>query len=1016
MFKFIKLLVFALLCAEASANAQTSIFAYVPGTIQTYIVPPGVTGINITSKGAQGGGATIRGQVGGRGAIMSGDFAVTPGQVLKVLVGGTGATAMYVGGGGGGSFVWDNVSSTLWQAAGGGGGAGYDESGVPVGINGLDATTAPDGINGNTLTSGRGTAGNGGVVPTGYAGWAGGGCGWLSNGNDGRIFGCTFNSTGGIRPLAGGAGGSGGGDAGRNAPGGFGGGGGGNARCGAVGGGGGGGYSGGGCGGEFVLGLTYQAAGGGGSFNSGSSPVNSVGNTGNGNVTILPSCTTPTGGVIVGRDTLCQGASFTYTNPTGSTGGVWSSTAPAIGSVVPTTGVVTGVSAGTFVISYSIVTACGSAYASKTVEIIPSPGPITGPFGVCRGQTLTLTGAVGGGVWTSVSTGIATIDPSSGVVSSVAVGTTVISYTLATCTATATVTVNTTPAAIPGPSTIQGCKLESLTLTNPTPGGTWSSSITLVATVGSLSGVVTGINSGNTNISYTLPNGCGVSKFVHINEPPSRITGPTDVCEGNTILLLNGIPGGSWRSSVTTVATVPAGVGLVTGVAAGGSLISYTIVGCLPATYNVTVNPPPTPITGMTSICIGVATSLANATPGGTWTSSDTTVATISPTGVLTTISYVVGSTTIITYTLPTGCFTSVPVTVNASPAPITGPDSVCQGSRIDLEDLTPGGLWSSSDLATAQVVDTSGLTLGVMAGAVTISYTLSTGCFQSMALYVQPPTPAILNVTATPGDSVCAGTPIRFDATAINAGTPTFDWKLFFPGRSLRVGPAFDTTAIHGDVIICMMVAHGVCAVHDTVYDTVRMNVYPNVRPNVTIRHAQADNSVDYLGQVFTFFSDVTYGGTATSYQWYVNDVAVPGATGLTFAPAIYQNSKVYCVITGNPPCMTPPAKDTSNKITILADFLGVTPVATTAAIRLFPNPNNGSFTLSGKIAGGADAPVSYEVTNMVGQVILRGNAQVHSGQLHAEIAMDNMANGTYLLHATSDTINDVFHFVISR
>jgi hypothetical protein len=313
-------------------------------------------------------------------------------------------------------------------------------------------------------------------------------------------------------------------------------------------------------------------------------------------------------------------------------------------------------------------------------------------------------------------------------------------------------------------------------------------------------------------------------------------------------------------------------------------------------------------------------------------------------------------------------------------------------------------------------VEDTSGEALGVMAGAVTISYTLSTGCYQSMALIVKPPVPAILNVTATPGDSVCAGTPIMFNATHSNAGIPTFDWKLFFPGTSLRVGPAFDTVAIHGDVIICMMVAHGVCALHDTVYDTIRMNVYPNVRPNVAIRHAQADNSVDYLGQVFTFFSDVTYGGTTTTYQWYVNDVAVPGATGLTFAPAIYQNSKVYCVITGNPPCTTLPARDTSNKITILADFLGVKPMATTAAIRLFPNPNNGSFTLSGKIAGGADALVSYEVTNMVGQIVQRGNAPVRNGELHADIAMDNMANGTYLLHATSDAINEVFHFVISK
>ena len=266
------------------ANTATQ-FPYT-GSIQTWTVPAGVTKITITAKGAQGGGESYWGGIGGgNGAIISGDVTVVPGHVLSILTGGQGATANEVGGGGGGSFVWDNTTSTLLMAAGGGGGAGSDFD-LETAYPGNDASAGTDGVNGYTMTSGAGTAGSGGVQPAGYETWASGGAGWLTNGNDGTPEGCEFSSTGGITPLGGGNGGTGGGTSGYNADGGFGGGGGGNARCGAIGGGGGGGYSGGGAGGEVFLGDFFPAGGGGGSFNGGVNQSNSVGNTGDGAVTI----------------------------------------------------------------------------------------------------------------------------------------------------------------------------------------------------------------------------------------------------------------------------------------------------------------------------------------------------------------------------------------------------------------------------------------------------------------------------------------------------------------------------------------------------------------------------------------------------------------------------------------------------------------------------------------------------------------------------------------------------------
>src|ERR1043166_6228590 len=67
-------------------GTTTQTFNY-SGAIVNWTVPAGVTSIHIIAKGAQGGYNTSSGVMSGLGASMSGDFTVTPGQVLKILVG-----------------------------------------------------------------------------------------------------------------------------------------------------------------------------------------------------------------------------------------------------------------------------------------------------------------------------------------------------------------------------------------------------------------------------------------------------------------------------------------------------------------------------------------------------------------------------------------------------------------------------------------------------------------------------------------------------------------------------------------------------------------------------------------------------------------------------------------------------------------------------------------------------------------------------------------------------------------
>jgi hypothetical protein len=277
--------------------------------IQEWIVP--LTGTySITASGAQGGTANGPTTAGGLGAEMVGEFNLTAGQTILIVVGQEGGSINYGGGGGGGSFAVGPGSTPLIIAGGGGGGNGNNPSfparGAFMGEPGL-TTTAAGSSNITAGTSGAPAPGiGGGAVATGGTDGYGGGGGYSGNGGGG------FYDNGGIgeegEPGFGFLNGAVGGQGWLNPnfsevnAGGFGCGGGGGDVTGY--GGGGGGYSGGG-GGNWDN-TTHGCGGGGGSFNSGANMNNTAGaNTGNGSVIITLTCDALT--TTVSATTVCLG-------------------------------------------------------------------------------------------------------------------------------------------------------------------------------------------------------------------------------------------------------------------------------------------------------------------------------------------------------------------------------------------------------------------------------------------------------------------------------------------------------------------------------------------------------------------------------------------------------------------------------------------------------------------------------------------------------------------------------------
>ena len=140
-----------------------------------------------------------------------------------------------------------------------------------------------------------------------------------------------------------------------------------------------------------------------------------------------------------------------------------------------------------------------------------------------------------------------------------------------------------------------------------TGGGSWSSTFPLIASVNPVSGLVTALAAGTTDITYTVNSGCGspVSAFQSLTVSPNAntgtVSGTSPICISNTTAYTsNGDPGGVWSSTNTAVATVNAG-GVVTAVAAGTADIRYTIsTGCAAFSFKTITVTPFTALAGTT--------------------------------------------------------------------------------------------------------------------------------------------------------------------------------------------------------------------------------------------------------------------------------------------------------------------------------------------------------------------------------------------------------------------------------
>lgn len=614
----------------------------------------------------------------------------------------------------------------------------------------------------------------------------------------------------------------------------------------------------------------------------------------------LPSAITGGLGVCVG---------FTTTLSSASPGGTWSSSNS--NATAAAGGIIGGASVGTANITYTLPTGCTT---SATVTVNSLPAPIAGPDHVCLAAMQTLTSSTPGGTWSSSNSSRVNVNTATGDITGMSLGTATISYHLGTgCNVTTVISVSPNPPAISGGGTAF-CSGSSVTLSNSLAGGTWSTSNSLIATVDPVSGVVTGVNGGPVYIYYTISTGCSSIKFLSVNPTPATIAGLGELCTGNTHVYYSATTGGGWTSSNTAVASAAFSSGVVTGVSAGTTTLSYIMpTGCATA-KTVTINASPATITGSPAICQGSAFTFTNAVSGGTWASDNMVSLPLSATG--TGIAGTAGTATISYTLMPSGCFTYKTVTVNSVPSvfAVTGGGNFCMGgagvpvgisgSEFGIAyTLYAGATPTTTVMGTSAAISYGSLT---MPGVYTVLATNPvTGCTSDMtgsagvtALPVVVPT---VSVDGAPPAPVCGGAVISYTATPTFGGTsPAYTW--WVNGSLAGAGNTYAYAPANGDIVIVRMASNAECRFFDTVSGADTAHVIPTVVPSVFALVLPNDTVCPHT--TVTYMAGGSGGGTAPTYSWLVNGAAAGSGTTLSMIPA--DNDVVECVMISNAACRT--------------------------------------------------------------------------------------------------------------
>ena len=581
-----------------------------------------------------------------------------------------------------------------------------------------------------------------------------------------------------------------------------------------------------------------------------------------------------------------------------------------------------------------------------------------------------------GGTWSSSNPSIATV--SGGYVTGLSAGTVTISYVTSGGTATGVYTIAAAPGSIYGGPT-QFCVGSGGTLTDATPGGTWSSGDASIATVDISTGTVTGTGGGYVYIYYTLPTGCSSVMMDTVNATTAPIlTGPTTVCVGSTITLTDSAGGllggtGTWTASNGN-ATVGSS-GDVTGVSTGTVTISLEATGtCGPAygTLVVTVGGVPMgTVYGAGSVTIGSTGNyyITSGPSGGTWSINPTTVATVDPTtGVVTGIA--LGS-------------ASVTYTASSCGTPVSASTSL---TVVSLDGISGNVLFSSAYYGPLKIW--------------LITYnpsTLDLEAYDSISVYASG-TSQYYQFTGIPTDSFRVKAAVNDSSSVLTGFIPTYHGSFYYWHDADVIYHTSGSSDLNENItMLSGTPTTGPGFIGGNV--TTGANKGTSAGIPVTGLHMVALNTSTSTIAQMTYtdgtgaysFSNLPY-GTYTVFPDSVNYVTT-AATGITLSSSNPSLSGAGFI-----------QHTVSKTITPLPL---ATPVAAAfvPSIAAFPNPTSGKLTIQWNEKTAEKGTIS--ITDITGREVYRTTIAMQAGSGATAIDLAGLTNGLYMINVKSASLN---------
>ena len=626
-------------------------------------------------------------------------------------------------------------------------------------------------------------------------------------------------------------------------------------------------------------------------------------------VTVYPLPATPT--VSAGGNTsFCSGGSVVLTaNASGASTYQWLlGGSPISGATAQT---YTASAPGNYTVIVTNSNGCASAASAvTTVSTIPAPAAATivagGPTSFCTGSSVILTASATGAAsyqWSLNGTPITGATANTYTASASGSYTVVITGTggcTAPASAAATVTSNPIPTApalnAGGPTTF--CTGGSVVFTAGTAGAAaYNWFLNGAAISGATGQTYTASASGTYSVSITSASGCtspmSADSTVSINPTPATPTvtanGSTPVCQGGTVLLTANASGAAsyqWSEGGTAI---PGATGSTY---AAGTSGDYTVSitdahGCTSSASTataVTIIPTPAAPTlsagGPTTFCSGSSVVLTATGTGAVtyqWFLDGTSIPGV--TGNTYTASTAGNYTA--EFTNVNGCTSAVsaslPVTVNPPPAAPAigpgGPTAFCTGGSVVLTAVAAG---TGTFQWFLDGVPVSGATAQTYTATATGSYTvtITNGCssIPSTAIPVTVYTPlTTATITAGGPTTFCQGNSVLLTASGTDANS--FQWYLN------------GTPIISATTQTYVATTDGSYTVSESNPCSTTATSAPTV---VTVNPAPVTQTIAASGGI-TFCAPgsvllTANPGGATAYQWFVNGIAITGATAQTY------------------------------------------------------------------------------------------------------------------------------------